>query len=275
LAVLEKKLDVLQPQWSADFNVLKEQINSALTNMQIKISEEQNSLKQSVNATQNKISTQTQAALAGNARNIKEESVQRCESTKELQNKINDVSQVLATLSNLKEEITGEYKSFMGEFHKSLEQHYITPSQQSDGLSEIKAENEKSTQEMEARLDEVRASLISERNLHLKWMGEERAAFKKSHDEHMRCVEVERDARLRQASELRSEFVKLITKEREDRVIDASVRRSEVDRAKQSIKAMNSGLSSGSSFTSVGAGTFETNTLITSPLLKSSTFSFP
>merc|ERR1711860_324093 len=99
------------------------------------------------------------------------------------------------------------------------------------------------------------------------WMEEERTAFKKAHDEHMRCVEVERDARLRQATELRTEFVKLITKEREDRIIDASVRRSEVDRAKQSIKAMSTGLSG-----STGSSSMETDTTLFQPsIFKAST----
>merc|ERR1712007_378979 len=109
----------------------------------------------------------------------------------------------------------------------------------------IESKTEKILRDMEERIEEVRTNFTSERNLHLKWMEEERAAFKKSHDEHMRCVEVERNARMRQSAELRSEFVKLITKEREDRIIEASMRRSEVDRAKQSIKAMNIGLGGG------------------------------
>merc|ERR1712137_39274 len=206
LATLEKKFVAVEPQWSADFNMLREQINSALATMQTKITKEQNSLKQFVDATQNQICTTTQAAVAGNAKIIREESAQRCESTKELQDKIKDILQAMATLSNLKVEITGEYKLFVGEFQKSLEQRYLNPSKQLDDIMEmVKLENEKSMQDMQARIEEVRSSLISERSLHLKWMGEER------------------DARLRQASDLRTEFVKIITKEREDRVIDASV----------------------------------------------------
>jgi len=275
LAALETKFDVVAPQWSADFIGLKEEVSSTLATMQIKITEQQNSLKQSMHATQNQICSTTQAAVDGNTKIIMEESAQRCASTQELQVQIKAIMQAMATLSNLKEEVTCEYKSFVG---NSLEQHYTTsvaPSQQLlDGVTEIvKSENEKSLQELQARIEEVRASLISERSLHLKWMEEERTAFKKAHDEHMRCVEVERDARLRQATELRTEFVKLITKEREDRIIDASVRRSEVDRAKQSIKAMSSGLDGGSTRVS---SSLETSTLLLpSPGLKSPILSLP
>merc|ERR1712007_254211 len=150
----------------------------------------------------------------------------------------------------------------------------IVSSEQMDSIVEIvKNASEKSLEKLQARIEEVRTSFIAERGLHLKWMEEERTAFRKSHDEHMRCVEVERDARLRQATELRTDFMKLITKERDDRIIDSSVRRSEVDRAKQSIKAMSSGLGGSPSHVS---GSLETNTLLLpSPVLKSSILSLP
>merc|ERR1712007_333783 len=47
-----------------------------------------------------------------------------------------------------------------------------------------------------------------ERNNHARWMDEERTAFRKVHDEHMHIVEKERDARLRQMQELRTDMSK-------------------------------------------------------------------
>merc|ERR1712107_549551 len=65
---------------------------------------------------------------------------------------------------------------------------------------------------------------------------EERAAFKKCHEEHMRCVEVERDARLRQATELRSDILKLISKDRDDYIVDMPERRADSAR-RQALKS--------------------------------------
>jgi len=87
--------------------------------------------------------------------------------------------------------------------------------------------------DFERRLDEVSKGLQVERNNHAKWMEEERAAFKKCHEEHMRCVEVERDARMRQANELRSDILKLISN---DRIMDTSERRSDAAK-RQALKS--------------------------------------
>jgi len=243
LAMLEAKFNVLEPQWSADFNTLKEEVSS-ITTTQATMTEEQRSFEQSFRATQNEVCGMVhgaQAAASENKKIILEESAQRCTSTQELKDHIKDISQTVMKLDSMKDEIISEYKSHLGEFYASFELRYeaATMSQQ---LESMESKNEKLLHELETRLEEIHANFMSERNLHLKWMEEERAAFKKSHEEHMRCVEVERNARVRQTAELRTEFVKLITKEREDRIVDASVRRSEVDRAKQSIKAMNIGL---------------------------------
>merc|ERR1712137_1358880 len=78
----------------------------------------------------------------------------------------------------------------------------------------IKSENERTLLGFEQRINELSKGLQLERNNHSKWMEEERAAFKKSHEEHMRCVERERDARLRKATELRADLMQLISKDR-------------------------------------------------------------
>merc|ERR1712137_469289 len=244
LAMLEERFDVVEPQWTVDFNVLRKEVSSTFATIQTTITEERKSFDLSLSAIQNEffsIAHGVQATANENEKNILDESAQRKTSFWELQDHIKDISQTVMQLNDMKNEITCEYISHVGEFCESFVQRFEVATM-SKQLQSIESKNEKLLREMEAKVEEVRTSLISQGNLHSKCMEEERASFKKSHDEHMRCVEVERDARIRQTAELRAEFVKLITKEREDRTIDASVRRSEVDRTKQFIKAMNIGL---------------------------------
>jgi len=72
----------------------------------------------------------------------------------------------------------------------------------------IKKDHEHALHDLQIRIDELRSSLVQERNNHAKWMDEERVAFRKAHDEHVHIVEVERDARVRQIQEMRGDFVK-------------------------------------------------------------------
>merc|ERR1712137_1459790 len=59
-------------------------------------------------------------------------------------------------------------------------------------------------------------------------MGEEREINRKIQDEQMRLLEVERDTRLRQSTELRGELMKAVSKEREERMLERSEQRTEI-----------------------------------------------
>merc|ERR1712137_386657 len=237
---LEAKLGALEPQLSENLRILREEVLSRLAAAKT----EWNSFQELLHAAQNELNevgARAQAAAHELSKIITDESVQRSTNIQELQDQMSGISQAVMKLSNVKAEITCEYKAFVGAFYESFAQRdeaaSIASAQQMDSISEIvKNVSEKSLDDLHARIEEMRTCFVSERGLHLKWMEEERTAFKKSHDEHMRCVEVERDARLRQATELRTEFVKLITKEREDRIIDASVRRSDAAK-RQALKS--------------------------------------
>merc|ERR1712137_127175 len=58
--------------------------------------------------------------------------------------------------------------------------------------------------------------------------GEEREINRKIQDEQMRLLEVERDTRLRQSTELRGELMKAVSKEREERMLERFEQRTEI-----------------------------------------------
>lgn len=116
-------------------------------------------------------------------------------------------------------------------------------------LQSCKNDNEKSFAELQAQIDDMRTTLVTERNNHLKLMEEE-------HNEHMRIAGVERDLRVRQFIELRADFdelrAKLTAKEREDRIMETSGRRFEVSRVPS--EPLSSGPPGGWSSSSPGLG---------------------
>merc|ERR1712007_35562 len=76
-----------------------------------------------------------------------------------------------------------------------------------------KKDQDNALHELRTRIDELRSTLVQERNNHAKWMEEERTAFRKAHDEHVHIVEVERDTRLRQLQDLRADFMKSLNRD--------------------------------------------------------------
>jgi len=89
-------------------------------------------------------------------------------------------------------------------------------------------ENSKAIRKLQASIKEIQDTLEADRSTYMKSVEEERVAFRKSHDEHMRCVQSERDARLRQLTEVRAEYGKAIQKEHEDRMADAAEQKKEL-----------------------------------------------
>merc|ERR1712007_112259 len=145
---------------------------------------------------------------------FKTESTQRGLSFKELETKVNEeLLAIKARSEEIRKETMQGYNLAHNNLDRSLTARHeacVAASSQQviNTAATIKSESERTLLDFERRLDEVSKGLQVERNNHAKWMEEERAAFKKCHEEHMRCVEVERDARMRQANELRSDILK-------------------------------------------------------------------
>merc|ERR1712137_1412117 len=161
------------------------------------------------------------------------DNIQHCLNFQELERKVMEALAAIKMRSEeIKKETMHEYHLAHNNLDRSLSARHeaciATSSQQViNTAAAIKSENERTLLGFEQRINELSKGLQLERNNHSKWMEEERAAFKKSHEEHMRCVEMERDARLRKATELRADLMQLISKDREERIVDTAERRSD------------------------------------------------
>jgi len=147
----------------------------------------------------------------------------------------NDISALTRKCDTLKFDLAQEYKTNCSQLDRTATERYTawttSIAQQINNLaSSTQTTVEKMQQEVRQKTEELRECLADERNNHLKTAEEDRIAFKKAHDDHMRCLEVERDTRLRQTTEMRADLIKAVTKEREDRIMGISEHCSEVSR---------------------------------------------
>jgi len=134
------------------------------------------------------------------------------------------ITEVDAKHDELKNEIISEFTKHYQAAHSQLgreitERFEMSVNNSSVEINKIiigvKKENDAALHDMQSRIDELRTTLVQERNDYTKWMDEERAAFRKAHYEHVHIVEVERDSRLRQMQELRVDFLRTM-KERDN-----------------------------------------------------------
>merc|ERR1712107_497088 len=124
-----------------------------------------------------------------------------------------DVAAVSAKCDQWKSEFTKDYKTAHTSLDRAITDRYDASVnncslQLNKIVQGVKKDQDNALHELRTRIDELRTSLVQERNNHAKWMDEERVAFRKAHDEHVHIVEVERDARVRQIQEMRGDFVK-------------------------------------------------------------------
>merc|ERR1712063_177175 len=253
---VESRLDVNEAHTDANTIGLEANNHTATTSLselRRRVSEAEGSLECSVRA-QKEMASKVNATAEQLTNSFRTESTQRCLSFRELETKVNEeLLAIKARTEEIRKETMHGYNLATDNLDRSLSARHeacVAASSQQviNAAATLKSENERTLVDFERRLDEVSKGLQVERNNHAKWMEEERAAIKKCHEEHMRCVEVERDARLRQATELRSDVLKLISKDRDDRFVDTPERRSDAAR-RQALKS-----TVGSSFSGIVHG---------------------
>merc|ERR1712137_333666 len=98
-----------------------------------------------------------------------------------------------------------------------------------NSVSVMKLGFETAQQGVQQQLEAIQAS-GQELGCHLKSAKEEMAALKKVHEDHVRCLSVERESRLRQMTEVRSDVAKMLAKEHDDRVADGAEQRANVSK---------------------------------------------
>lgn len=143
------------------------------------------------------------------------EFTQQCQSIIDVQLKLSQNIEALEVrCDRQKDECMNECQAVRGQLDDTMTSRYegLTTlcSQTSKTVQGIKKEHDNSLHDMQVRVDQLYTNLVEERNNHARWMDEERTAFRKVHDEHMHIVEKERDARLRQMQELRTDMSKVM-----------------------------------------------------------------
>jgi len=226
---------------------------------------------------QKDFASKVDASTAQLTNTIKSDNAQQCLNFQELEKKVNEELSIIKMRSEeIRKETMHEYLLAHNNLDRSLSARHeaciATSSQQvmNTGAA-IKSENERRLLDFEQRISEVSRGLQTERNNHSKWMEEERAAFKKSHEEHMRCVEMERDARLRQATELRADLMQLISKDREERIVDTAERRSDAAKRQALTNTLGSSAPGNVQASALNCNVFGSNTAETPSMAPSPT----
>lgn len=165
--------------------------------------------------------TEMEEANKQNTCSLKEEFSGRCKSILDTQAVLSQsIAQVHDRCNEWKAQLSEEYKNGSGQLDRAITARYEasvnnSSQQLNKALTGLKKEHDNALHELQVRIDELRTNLVHERNSHAKWMDEERAAFRKVHDEHLHMVEVERDARIRQGQEIRADLTKSIRADNE------------------------------------------------------------
>jgi len=179
-----------------------------------------------------------------------------------------DVSQVASKCDTMKEELLMKFQAACNELEHSISDRHMASAassskQMSDIAAVMKTDSERGLREVHERIEELRVlgsnqaksleeTLKSQCFFQIRdRCMEERNAFRKVQEENMRLLEVEREVRLKQTAELRSDFVKAITREREERVANSSEQRSDINKTLREMQMVKSG--SGSSSTNPAA----------------------
>jgi len=208
-------------------DILNGEINTGFVGLRDQLDETKASLEASHRARQQQVIIEVQNVHERHESKLKEESSQRCAGIKQVLEK---TSQIEAVCETLRSEFTRECKSVHMEMERLMTEHEAASQQMTDVMSTMTVDNERIKRDMNQCIDGLRSDFVDERNRQLRLAEEERGVFRKLHEEHVHCLDVERETRLRQATQLRADFVKAMTKERETRVADSSEHRSEMSR---------------------------------------------
>jgi len=191
-------------------DAIRDDLSKALSDLNQRIMQAQESLEQT-NA-QTRANQESSSALKNKFSELHENSL-------DVQKKLfDDIVELNAKCDRCKNEVTKDCEAALSQFERTIctrcdasVNDYSVQTQKV--VQGVKKEQDATVHELQLRIDELRSALVQERNNHVKWMDEERAAFRKAHDEHVHIVEVERDTRLRQLQDLRADFVKSLNRD--------------------------------------------------------------
>jgi len=268
--LLEALIQEQQILWESRFQAAESRIDTALIefsslsgdvtigfeNLRLKLESTESALENSFQNNLQQLGDETRIMQQQLSNNLKEETRLRVMNLQEMSDKVeNDITTMSRKGDALKLELSKELKTASSQLERTaLERHTTWTAsierQMSNLTSSTQTTLDKMWQEMQGCTEELRSGFTEERSHQLKVGEEERLAFKKSHEDHMRQLKTERDTRLRQTTELRADLVKAVTKERVDRMMDISESRSDFSRVAREWQAFKNSGELGTNFPS-------------------------
>jgi len=232
--------------WESRLGTLEQELKTELFGLRTQIKDTASLLDRQIHA----IAGEARALYQHQVASLEEEIAQQVLSVRELHTQLkHDTSQIFSQWDSLKEELSNELMTAHNKLERSIsERHMASATATSDQMNELvglmKADSERGLREAHERMEELHLAFLAEQNnqtmsmtetlkshcfyqIHDK-LTEERSNIRKMQEELLRLVEAERDARLKQATELKSDLVKAVTKEHDERVLNNSEQRIEI-----------------------------------------------
>jgi len=248
-SIWESRLSTLEPRVDTNtfhLQSLKEELKTELSGLRTQVQDTESLLERQIHT----IAGEAHSLYQQHVASLKEEIAQQVLSIRELHTQLKfDTSKIFSQWDSLKEELSSELREAHNELERVLsERHMASAAATADQMNELvglmKADSERGLREAHERIEELHLAFLTEQNNQVTSMAEtlkshcffqirdklteERGNIRKMQEELLRLVEAERDARLKQATELKSDLVKAVTKEHEERVLDSSEQRTEM-----------------------------------------------
>jgi len=219
-----------------EMSSLRAELAAGLATARRDVDESTRAFERSIQISQQHVTGEVQKINHQLTVSIEEESRLRVSSLQEMSKKVDtDISEMRCEYEKLKEELLGHCDAACSQLERTISELRTTATvaaeQQMSNLTYLMRTNvEAAQQDLHKSTEGLRGAIIEERNSLVKMIEEDRAGFRKAQEDQTRFLEEERDTRSRQTTELRLDFVKAVTKEREERIVDDSGHRSEVSK---------------------------------------------
>jgi len=244
---IEVRVQEQQNKWDSRFGIIEPRVDNAMFELKSihgelkngmerlakKIKDTESSLDECFRASLHKANHERLSDLQGEAK-------QRKDSIDKIHEQCSQCSQQISQIDSkwgILNKLVTECRSAQNELERSVSEcrkivATSVPQQKVDDLAAtMLMDREKVQHEFQQVMQELRKDFIEDRNHLSKMIDEEKAASKKMIEDLLHSLHDEHEDRSRQNAEIRADFVKAITKEREDRIVDGAGQHVEVSKA--------------------------------------------
>merc|ERR1712137_51797 len=244
---IDVRVQEQQNRWDSRIGILEPRVDNAMFELKSihgemkngmdrpakKIKDTESSLDECFRASLHKANHERLSDLQGDAKQRKDSIDKIYEQCSQCSQEISKMDGKWGILSKL---IT-ECKSAQNELERSVSEcrKIAATSVQEQRVNDLAAmmvvDREKLQHELQEVMQDLRKDFIEDRNHLSKMIDEEKTASKKMIEDLLHSLHDEHEDRSRQNAEIRADFVKAITKEREDRIVDGAGQHVEVSKA--------------------------------------------